>query len=556
MRSALGLGAIASVGLLWAGALQPAPAYAQDEEKWAFAMCSGRGCCIKGGTKPGQVCVKTPTVTVRTADDTALTKVRIVQRKTKDEKWLWGMADLEGRILVPPNYTSISPVTPRVAWAMRTDDKPVILVDGKERPTSVKEIGQYRARKGPNFVFGVTARHEQYNIRDLAPLLADGTFGPSLKRVMPDEAGIAQVGDSSVLVVSMQDKSGAKGSAFLDASGRVFWAGPETVAYKGDWGVGHNCHTDPDETGYLGQSVSLVLGPSPVDLGDPRLLRPLDARATPLPLPEGVIGLTPVGGANGCASGWVIVSQGDGGFRYQLGWGSPAMVLAEQANLMLLDDVRKAEPTDFGDGRQTEAGANRLIVAKAAGKPSWFVTNEHNPRVALTDKPWDASSIAAADAFIADVWTKVQGRMAERAAREADAQANRAREQAWFDQNIERAKSLDSTERSRLRRIALEDGGARAARYWSAAAERLSSDAGAFCAHVKDACEAVVEKREADMASLLAYQAKRGAIDAAFAAAARPNTNPDVKVTIYEGGRMRTEVMPTSHYDNVYKPKP
>lgn len=557
MRQFLALAAAAVLAVIGGSVMSPAPAQAQqDEESLAFGMCSGQGCCVKGGTKPGDTCVKTPRLTVRTADGQGLTKVRMVQKSPRndDDNYLWGLADLDGRILIPPKYDFLSPVSPKVAWARRVDGNSVIIVDGKERPTPVKEVDFFKAVDGPPYVFGILGRHKVYKMRDLAVLDIDGTFGPTLKRVLPDDSGIAQLEKASVLVVGMENENGERGSAFLDGAGRVFWAGPETVAHSPGWGSQSACQAKPTDPGYPGRAVSLVLGPSPLNLGDPRLFRPLDAKGAPVPLPPGVIGLTPLSRGGYCVSGWAIVSKAGDRLQYQLGFGSPAMVLADRPNLMPLDDVRKDEPTNFGDRREYADGAMDLVVGKAAGQPAWYVTNEYSPRLVPGQQAWGTSSVAAADAFIGEIWAKVKIASAQRADREAQAQAKWSREQAHFDQNIARAKSLDTTQRLRLRSIALKDGGDRARRYWIIAADRRS-DADVFCSHVPDACTAVVEKREADMASLLAYQARRGAIDAAFAAAARGNPNPDVKVTIYEGGRVRTDVMPQSHYENIYAPK-
>lgn len=559
MKMFVQLGMAGTLALSAALTVLVAPARAQAYEESAFSSCSGKGCCLKGGTNMGQTCVKITTLAVRSADNQSLAKVRLVQKDTKDGR-LWGLADEGGRILISPQYSMVHPISTKAAWAARSDGKGVLLVDGKERPTIVNTVQGFQPVNGPYFIFGVTALNTG-GFWDLAPLRPDGSFGPSLKRVLPREAGIAQIDGTAVLAVAMEDAATkARGTAFVDAfTGNVVWAGPETVAHQGGWGHQGACLRSPNARDYLGRSVNLVLGPSPVNLGDRRLFRPLDARGAPAPLPAGVIGLTPVLRGSGlCAPGWVVVSRVGERLEYKVGWGSPAMVMADMANLTPLDDVRLAEPTRYNDARQhsTFQINDGLVVGKASGGTVWHVTDLWSPRFAIGDKTWGASAVAAADNFIGEAWAQVLAKMADRAQREADAVALWAQEQAFFDRSIDRVSALNTADRLRVRHVALKDGGQRAQLYWSKAADR-KGDAQAFCDHVPDACSAVVEKREADMASLLAYQRQRAAIDAAFAGFARgPDPDPNVKVTIYEGGRVRTEVMPQSHYENIYASKP
>lgn len=111
--------------------------------------------------------------------------------------------------------------------------------------------------------------------------------------------------------------------------------------------------------------------------------------------------------------------------------------------------------------------------------------------------------------------------------------------------------------RSSLQAVAFEAGGFYLSRFLAMFPDAAESDAirASACRDSAIACDTAMRNHNRIQAAYEERQRQifeqRVALSAKWSAMNNPN--PDVRVNIYENGQFRTEVMPRSHYNSLYR---
>jgi hypothetical protein len=523
------------------------------------------GVCYKSAGKLRDGCPMSSRIRLATPDG-RLAEARFILKENGKSR-LYGLADGEGRTIIKPIYDKLYPTSMMgglglykgqlVQVSPTGPGAPVVAAGGYVEVLGLPPFG--REETNPRAVFLSTAPRDNVK-RDLIPVGPDGALGRPIRGVLPLwRGGVRKVGPNWVLTV--EDEAGRRGSVFADSVGKPFFAGPEVKAFQ----------TQPLRSGREACSIripddtaGIVIGPAPaaVNIDNAVLLHPLNASGRPIDLPSGVLGAVPIAysvteGEAGnshmrplaCISGWVIVMQD----QLRVGVGDLAAALQRLDTLAPLDEVGLVNKNGPAIAPSPWYGDNMfgVVLGKRKGEAAWLVAPTLRPELSAQSKPWGSTRVAAVETYHAE---EVIARIISSASTRASAAAGAAlaQQEKAEAQALLAKSSLSPEEVHRVQELTRKWGGDIEAAYYA----RFPPEPhqyGALCAAKGLFCAGAQTYRQQQLDLWRQDEARRAAWAAQLQDAAGAGANPDVRVSIYENGQFRTEVMPLDHFNKIYK---
>lgn len=586
--------------------LAPSVALATGNALWWSDdwSCSGK-CCMKGKTKDGKDCVLYEETRLPTPDAATYEIVHRILKRVPGGKPMtsqWGLADEKGKTLIAPRPGYMLPISSRVVVYARDIGRDFVVVDAKgERETDWVGVDTAWIGGGWPAHFAVLKQHADGR-RDEAPILRDGTLGPTLTGVVPN--GIFPVG--SVAVITMEaEPGGPRSSVFVDGKGKIVWAGREVAIFGGPnlpWDKGH----DTGDLSWVHVAMALV-GPSPLAVPSklPYVYAPLDERGQAIPLPHGVVGFVPLDLRRPVRAqyapddvwSWLIVSKTEKGYEYRVGGPgdgrhrSPLEFVKQDglwSQMAVVDAVRFAKS---GHPSGHFADGEGVLVAHRVAQKDWVVrgamndfnqgsyenrVRPRNPDYIPADDgflegvgptpeaaAWDAAAKRAVtlDAMAGKI--AAMNQQAEEAKRRAPAE-RRAQLETWFDTNERSCTMTINTPASicsGLEAAAIELGAPRLDRWFAAHGRIYAGDHSlppldAVCGKNARGCE-LLKARYAVLADRAKEERKKQEIRELYwqrvSVQYLKGTGEVISVTWEVDGRLVTEAMTVDEFDRRMK---
>lgn len=452
----------------------------------------------------------------------------------KDTETRWGMADANGATLVVPRYYGLERLSGTAALVELDEPGRKFAIVNIAADTAAAlpftEVNRYR-RDGFSVVFGVAAKHPDGR-EDWRHVAMDGTLGRSLEGVVnlqpayEDRFRVGGMQAGPFIIVNQSPKGDGKVySNWMDITGATVFTGLAASRF--------------------GDKMMIRVGdtPLPFDKRDTGAYVPVDDKGRPV-LPDSVAAVAPIflepPGFSGGVRGWGLVMKNG---EYRFGQGQVDAVLADPSKAMLLEDITWAAPSVRE--RDNIERASHLLAIRPKGR-AWMLggsnglqpTAEFATAVEAANSPTVARNTME-DNRRAKVQAFAAASAAEQARRRAEAKANFASGRDTSRSNAMIAGDDESAawlQRNRISTFGLASD---------------TTDVGQWCAVGPKACGVAKAQLQAMQNDRAAQIAERTAVDAAFKAFAAPRGASDVNVTIYEGGRVRTEVWSRGHFERM-----
>lgn len=468
----------------------------------------------------------------------------------------YGLADEDGRLLARPDYIEITPINARWAYA-KGPARGTLLVDlqtGVEKSYD-RGINRTEFNGASLIMIGGAMRGEGAERRTDLYLMSRAEQD---YRAFPGVRTISRLGPFLILNQMDEERAGQSPrppgvAQWLDQSGQLVMTTPEMFT----------ANVGGKTAGLVAIAYRAPLG-GPVSAAQPFTYGVVDERGQAMTLPNGVVAvapLTPIEDRNkpfAPVTDWVLVREVGGEREYRVGKGDILDLAKRIDTLMKVDDGQIVQESVKSYIRADEPFV-RYAAVREVGK-GWALYQSLGGT--LQNKRF-VSAAESANLFVLTSNAQLDKFAAERAAKEAAAAAaDAARRQAglesWKRLMATRANSRwpDPSLRGALQVAAIQAGGATLssflAMYPDAATEDMRRTA---CQDSALACRSASAGLEANQAAVWARQQAQFEARVAMAAKwnAINNPNPDVRVNIYENGQFRTEVMPRSHYNSIYK---
>lgn len=464
-------------------------------------------------------------------------------------RYYYGLADMEGRQILPPNYMTLEIINKNWAYG-EVQMKGKYLVDLRTGAQTPWEYGLDEIDfNGAKLTFANKAVRAQGELRvDMHLLGLDGksaAFYPSVlwrERIGPflvlntvDEAQMTATSRPPALAL------------WLDQSGQVVRKGPETfgIKYRGDALL----------------SVSEARPPLRIPLTPdlPFTYKVYNASGEAL-LPAGVTGVAPIQNPfkldeSFAWDGWAVVRETGGVREVRVGRGSLEHLLDNPDTMLRVDDA--AILMETVQNANLDGLRKRLVVHEAGKGWALYASLGFKDEDKRFTSPQEAANMFS-NAANALRDSQVAARLAqEQAAAAVEATRREAGVKAFEAAMSQRNTMSPSAFRSSLQAAAFQAGGVYLSRFFAMYPDAAETPGlrDAACRDSALACDTAMSSHNATQA---AYQEKqrqlfeqRVALSAKWNAMSNPN--PDVRVNIYENGQFRTQVMPKSHYDSLYK---
>lgn len=438
-----------------------------------------------------------------------------------------GVADANGRTLVIPRYRTFdllsattavaSLLTPQSSTYASNDNLVVVdLATDTATALPFPKLARYR-RNGFAVVFGVAAKHPEGR-EDWRHIRMDGTLGRMLEGVVhtqrPSEYAARSNGLQTgpfIIVNQSPNGDGKVYSNWMDVTGATVFTGLAVAKHAG--------------------RLMIRVGDTPLafDANDKGAYVPVDDQGRPS-LPDNILAVAPA------VQGWgLIMKTGE----YRWNQGTLDAVLADPSKAVPLEEMAWLKSTTRElDGTQRD---ERLLVIKPVGR-GWVIAGndgiEHPTQFATAADAANSRTVARN--------VVVQGRQNQALAASAATARTKAQAKADFASGRDTSRSNakiagDDESAIYLRRAGIS--------FYGLGTD--STDVHEWCAVGPKACAVAQAQLQAKQNERMAQAAERSAVDAAFKAFAAPRGTSDVRVQIYEGGRVRTEVWSKDHFDRM-----
>lgn len=466
-----------------------------------------------------------------------------------------GLADMDGRQILPPDFMKLEIINRNWAYG-KVQMQGDFLIDIRTGARSPMPYGvnAFDFNGARLVLLGNNARGQGYKARsDLHRLGHDGQiaasfpgmlqwyrFGPYLVLNLADEATIDQSPRPPAMAL------------WLDQSGQIVNTSPEMSLLH-----------------YGGAVKAMIVSDAKPPLrglalsqNQPFTYKLYDEHGAPMVMPNGVTEFALIQDPfkldqmNQARDGWLLVREKDGVRDVRVTRGAdPKQAMEKFDTLMRVDDVAiVSESIQHG----LNPGLRPMLVMREPGKgwalyPSLGGTIGHNRFAQAQD---------AANLFSVDMNALLAKQSAERRAKEEAAAAAEASRRAAgvesFENVMSRKDAISPAQfRSALQVASFQAGGTYLSRFLAMYPDAAATPGvrESACRDSAIACDIATRNQNAIQD---AYNEKqRRLFEQRVALIAKwngmNNPNPDVRVNIYENGQFRSEVMPKSHYENLYK---
>lgn len=461
---------------------------------------------------------------------------RKLRLKPRNLGYHGGVADAQGRTLVVPRYGRLEFLSAQAAWASvdggYVDTVVINIATDTATALPFKQFVRYSSADDRlSMVFGVAAKHADGR-EDWRHVQMDGTLGRTLEGVIAptshfnDKFRSGGLRAGPFIIVNQSPKGDGKVySNWMDITGATAFTGLAAVDYGGQ------------------MMVRVGDTPIPFDARETGAYVPVDENGRPVAMPDGVAAIAPILPGEGDyygARGWALIMKNG---EYRFGQGPLKDVLANPSKTMVLEEIASVKPTVRASGA-SEVYRKLAIRLKGRG---WMLPGAVGEQGA--EFPTAVDAVNSPNIRYNAVIDRLDAeRKAKLAAEAAYQERSRAEAKALFASHMAKSGGVPN-----LRSVAMTAGDEESAAWlgrYGISTYGLASDGNdvaQWCAVGPKACAVAQAQLQGKERDRMAQIAERSAVDAALRGFATPRAPADVKVTIYEGGRVRTEVWSADH---------